>query len=290
MRLRDTINGIEGVSSNATNGSNPTVNLPTERRHLFHRYITSGTKDNGAGVQVPAKATDIVDKVQYLIGSVTMLDWTADQIRKVYQANMRYGMGYELADNEIPIPFADPARATVTDENMGAWETYGYPSFTGKFTIKPGITGAGLRGKQTYDFSTSGYKLADGRREFHPIKRTTVTVNASGGQYDITTLPRDLPIQRIWLIGESAIDKVEVYNITGKLIENTREENAIDCRDYGIDPTTFGVTNSFPVLFDMDQQLSGGLIDLANFYIRVFGPSAQKITCLVEQRLRAAFV
>lgn len=272
MDIREIISGIEGVAVNSTS----TTNLPTNRRYKALKLFATGTD----GVN-PLVAADIVDGVQLLVNGVTMLDLTADQLRRIYLLNNKIAAGSVLDDSEIPIMFAEPARASVTDENITAFDLFGESSFTMKVKIKSGVTTPALSGVALFDYLRSDL---NGKVVKQAIKRNVVGVNAPSGVYDITQIQVKNPVQRILLDGAQNITNVEVKADSVRVYESTSLQNTRFLADYGIDASQF----KYPIVFDHNQQLFGGALRVKkDLVIRVTSAGAQTISAIVEERVSA---
>lgn len=270
MDIREYLSGIEGVAANG----NATINCPVSRRYKGIKLFATGTD----GVN-PLDAVDIVDGVQVIVGKVTMIDLTADQLRRDYLSNLKLAASSPLIASEIPIAFAEPGRASVTDENVTAYDTFGVDTMTIKVKIKAGVTNPAITALAVFDYlrSQMGEQVV-----VQPLKKYAVSIIAPGGKVDITQIQPKNPVQRIYLDGTQNITAVEVVADSARVFEGTTEENARFLADYAIDASQF----KYPVVFDYTQQLfAGALVVRKDLNIRAWSAAAQTITAVVVERL-----
>lgn len=271
MRRYEPISGVEGVSP----GGSATAKLPDNRRHLMVKLLASATI-GGVTVTDP---TQIIDTVIHQVKGKTIREESAADLIAIRKLN---GLGVDPS-SALNLYYAEPNRAAVNDELLSAWDTFGA---THDFTLKvkllsAGITNPTLHVVDAYDSSVM--TDAKGAKVRQILKRTPYTYNF-GTNGDITNLPVDLPIQRIYLKGSSQpITHVKVIvNDT----ETVHDLDAADYKsilnDYGLDFTAFGA-NAYPLCFDVEQQLLKRLEGIRSLTIKVTSAGAQGVTALLEQ-------
>lgn len=266
MRKYEPVAGIEGVAS----GGTATAKIPVNRRHLMLRIA--------AAAEIASVPTtdplDIIERVTAMVRGKVIREQTAEQLAGIRQLNALPAAGRD----ELVEYFAEPWRAAVMDEVIPGWDTFGVENFMLKVKLKSGLTAPSLSVLDVYDGNVVTNEKGRAR---NIIKRTPFTFNL-GSTGDIIALPLDLPIQRIFLQGESGktIDAVKVtVNDTEVVHEMTAAENAAVLSDYGLDAGAF----DYPILFDTEQQLFRRLEGIRSLAIRVHSSAAQSVTALVEQ-------
>jgi len=261
MRIRNYINGIEGVIS----GGIATINVPVNRRYHAIKLFVSATGET--------LASAIVDSVRVIVNGVVMRDLLPAEFQKIAKLN-----GQTCGDLEIPIFFSEPWRASVIGEESTSWDMFDQVRFTLEVKFKTGLTAPTLQALATYDFARN---VSDGKPFLAIMKALKFTYNAPAGNYDITTLPVRFPIHRI-LLGAStgAVNSVEVFRDSQKVFESTVAENARFLADYKLAAGEF----SFPLVFDAEQQISSPLLVDREINVRANCASPNTLTVIVEHR------
>ncbi len=272
MRRYEPVAGVEGVSP----GTTATAKLPDNRRHLMLKLGVSAT----VGGATSTKPGDVIESVIQQVKGKTIREELVTDILAIQKLN---GIADDPSDL-LNLYYAEPNRAAVNDELLTAWDTFGgvKHDFTLKVKLKSGITAPVLKVVDVYDLSVMTDRPG-GPQIRQILKRTPYTYNF-GSVGDITNLPVDLPIQRIYLKGASqVINAVKVIaNDTETVFEMTRAENKSALNDYGLNAEAFGA-NGFPLCFDIEQQLLKRLEGIRSLTIRVTSAAAQQVTAIVEQ-------
>lgn len=264
MRIQNYINGIEGVTAGGTS----TVNVPINRRYHWLKAFVAG--NNGAATTNPV---DLLDYVRLIVNGVVMRDLSPAHIIGIAKLN-----GITPAAGELPLYFSEPWRASVVGEEATSWDLFGQSKCTLEMKWKAGLTALTCAVLASFDY---GRNAADGK-PFHAIvKQLAFTYNAPAGNYDVNTLPKSFPIQRV-LFSASAgtISQVEVTRDNEKVVELSSAQNLAVLKDYRLDGSFF----SFPLVFDAEQQISSALIVNKELNIRVTSSAANSLTAIVEHR------
>lgn len=271
MRRYEPVSGIEGVAPFGT----ATGKLANNRRHLMLKIYASGTIA-AAPVTNPLL---LIDTVTLQVRGKTMREVSAADL-----VNYRslIGLGADPSD-ALCIYFADPARAAVNDELLSAWDTFGGDY---DFTIKikflgTGITNLACKVIDVYDSSV--FTDASNNKVRQILKQTPINYNF-GSVGDIVNLPLDLPIQRLILKGASqVITHVRVkINDTETVFDLDNAENKSVLNDYKLVSTAYGA-NSFPLCFDVEQQLLKRLEGIRSLQVTVTSAAPQAVVALLEQ-------
>lgn len=267
MRIYEQLSGLEGVSA----GGTATLRVPTNRRHLMLRVFAIAT----IGGVVTTDATAIIEEVTTMIGARVIRQERAIDIAQQRLFNKLPAD----ASGALTLYYAEPNRSDVLDEVVTAFECFGdVTNFVLKFKLKAGISAATITVVDVYDNSVLTDAKNNKIRQI--IKRSPIAFNL-GTVGDITSLPVDLPILGIFLIGETGktIDAVKAtVDDTQVVHDMTNAQNKAFLADYNRDGSAF----SYCLRFDMEGQISRRLEGIRNLTLRVASSAPQSITALVE--------
>ena len=265
MRIKNYINGVEGVVA----GGTATVNVPINRRYHAIKAFVSAT----VGGSPSTDPTAILDYVRQIVNGVVIRDLTPAQYLAIADLN-----GQTVGAGELPFWYSEPWRASVIGEESTSWDMFGQTKFTLEFKFKTTAVSPSLVVEGSYDF---GRNISDGKPFLAIVKQLSQTYNAPSGKYDVTTLPIRFPIQRILCQASTGtIDDVEVYRDNEKVHEGTDDQNARFLADYGMDGTAF----TYPIAFDYEQQISSPLIVDKDLNVRVNSSASNTLTVITEHR------
>jgi len=265
MRIKNYINGIEGVVA----GGTATVNVPINRRYHAIKAFVSATVGGGPSTD----PTAILDYVRQIVNGVIMRDLTPAQYIAIAQLN-----GQTVGAGELPTWYSEPWRASVIGEESTSWDLTGQTKMTLEFKFKSTAVSPSLALQASYDF---GHNITNNARFDAIVKQLVQTYNAPSGKYDVTTLPIRFPIQRILLAASTGtINDVEIYRDNEKVHEGTAFENLRWLADYGMDASKF----SYPIAFDYEQQISSPLLVDKDLNVRVNSSAANTLTVITEHR------
>lgn len=271
MRLKNYINGIEGVAP----GGVAVANVPVNRRYFDFRNFITGNLAGGGASQTAAQ---LVTNVRVYVNSVVIVDLTPTELRKIALLN-----GLTLTDDQIPIFAAEPWRATVTGEESISWDLFGQQKCTIEFTFAAGTENLTFKMLASFDYGKN--VSVNDRGEVSPllaiVKKTATTYNVGAGQFDMVTLPQRWPIQRIELQASAgAIDSLECYRDDEKVHEATVAQNNACLTNQAMDGSQF----SYVLAFDSDQQVSSALQVSRTLLVRPTFASANQCRVIVEHR------
>lgn len=237
--------------------------------------VTSVSLTSGGAVStVPPEL--FFTSTKHLVNGAVMRDISAALTLKVALVN-----GYVPADGEFPVFFTEPWRKIVDHDQATAWDLIGQSTYQIIFGIRSGITSPILGGTYEFDYLRNARRDAKGNPILflRPIKQHEFTYNVPSGVFNVTSLPVDYPIQRLFMseTGVGSITQIELYQDGNKVIEGTYLQQNQMLKQYGFTPTAF----DYPVIFDPDQRL-GKALKVTNLILRVYSAAPAVLSCLVE--------
>lgn len=262
MRILNYINGVEGVVT----GGTATVNIPINRRYHQLKVIVTA----GGGVTA---ASAILDYVRLLVNGVVIRDLSPAEIIAIATLN-----GLTSVAGEVPLYFSEPWRASVVGEEATSWDLFFQQKCTLEMKFAAGLVTPAAVVLGQFDY---GRNVSDGKPFLSIVKQLKQTYNAPAGRYDVTTLPKTYPIQRVLInVSAGTVVDVEVTRDNEKILEATVAQNSAFLKDYKMVASAF----SYPVAFDVEQQISSALIVNKELNVRVNSSAANTLTAIVEHR------
>lgn len=212
-----------------------------------------------------------------LVNGVVIRDSSVADTLKLAYAN-----GYTPLDvSEYPVFFTEPWRKIVDHDQATAWDLIGQSTYQIIYGIATGITSPQLTGVYEFDYLRNARRGADGSPILflRPIKHHTFTYNVPAGVYNVTSLPVDYPIQRMWLYetGAGSITQVELYQDGNKVLEGTAAQVNEMLNQYGFNTTVF----DFSAVFDPDERL-GKALKVSNLVFRVYSAAPTALNIMME--------
>lgn len=290
-RFINFLSGINGVSS----GGQATINLPVNQR--YHRINLNVT----SGASVTDAVTDVISSVKILVNGVSIRDIAPADMLRIAMAN-----GYLPKLGELPIFFTEPFTNVNEPPDVTSWDLFGQQSFQLQIGCAV-VTTPGITGSVEFDYLRN---LRPNGKEMvpflQPVAHHSFSQPISAGRNDITTLPFDFPVRRIWLRGSSAgqITQVELYQDGNKVFEATQAQLVGMYRQYGFKfsqldyipwqnatgPADLAADADIetPLYFDAafladpDQRWWKSLKAGQNLTLRVTSGAAQTLTTIVE--------
>lgn len=271
MRIKNYINGIEGVAS----GGVAVANVPVNRRYFDFRMFVTGNLAGGGAAQTAAQ---LITNVRVFVNSVVIIDLTATELRKIALMN-----GLTLTDDQIPIFAAEPWRATVTGEESVSWDLAGQQKCTVELTFASGTEALAFKMLASYDYGRN--VSVNDKGETSPllaiVKKTATTYTVGAGTFDMVTLPQRWPIQRLELNSSAGtIDFLECYRDDEKVHEATVAENNATLTNQAMDGSQF----SYVLAFDSDQQVSSALLVSKTLLVRPTFSAPNQCRVITEHR------
>jgi len=272
-RIYEPLSGLSGVSNKGT----PSILIPTNRRHIMNKVFCSATVQVG-GVATPTKnPVDIIDKVIHMVGTKTIREeYCADIVAWAKHNKLPSGVADPLG-----LYYAEPSRASVNDELISAWDTFGLSKdFTLKFKLKDGLTNPSLKVVDVYDSNVMMDQT--GKSRVLQIVKRSITSHNLGATGDIVIRETNLPITAIYLkaAAGNTIDHVKVTVDNTQVIHDLdTEENNSFLADYGYDASAF----SAAIRFDVERQLMRRLESISSLVIKVTSSAPQSVDLILEQ-------
>jgi hypothetical protein len=237
------------------------------------KVFASGTDGTGATTDV----SRIVDEISTMVGTrVIRNEKVADLVKLAALLGLPSGPTHALM-----LSYADPSRSDVIDETVTAWDTFGLPenSMVYKIKLKSGLTAPQVSMVNVYDSSQMFDEKGGLVRQI--VKRGYQSYNL-GTVGDITNLPVDLPILAVYLNSTNAvaITHVKVTVNDNQVIHDMDTAQMLEfLKDYNLDGAQF----SYPLLFNVEGQISRRLEGIRNMTIRVTSAAPNAIDAWIEQ-------
>lgn len=260
---------LNGVSQNVGKGATGTYTVASS-------VVTAAAITNG-GIVADIPPELFFTSQKHLVNGVVMRDISAANTLKIARAN-----GYNMANNEFPVFFTEPWRKIVDHDQATAWDLIGQSTYQILQGISPLITSPDLQGTYEFDYlrnarMVTGFK--DPQLFLRPIKQHTFTYNVPAGLFNVTSLPVDFPIQRMWLDegSKGSITHVELYQDGNKVLEGTFDQVDEMLAQYGFNPAVY----DFNCVFDPDERL-GKALKVNNLVFRVYSASPGPLNITME--------
>jgi hypothetical protein len=121
-----------------------------------------------------------------------------------------------------------------------------------------------------------------------PVRQHQYSFPVGQGRTDITQIPFDYPISRLWvyatdlstgaLLGVGSVTQLELYQDSNKVLESTLAQNQQIISEYGFNPLVFDAA----FVSDPDQRLFKALRVENQLILRVYTAQAANINVVVE--------
>jgi hypothetical protein len=196
--------------------------------------IATATVTSSGTASACSPAT-VLTSIQQLVNGIPVRDIEPSQILTYVMAQ-----GYYPALGELPLWYTNPTRNKIQRNDVTSWDLFGQSTFSIKFGISPSVTSPGISGSMEFDFLRN-VRTDNGKEVvfLEPTAQHQYGYNLIAGRNDITTLPFDFPISRLWFLGSTPgnITQVELYQDGNKWFEVTLADLEEMYRQYGF---TFG--------------------------------------------------
>lgn len=217
-----------------------------------------------------------------LVNGVIIRDISAADSMRIYMANVGPTVRAPQ-DGELPICFTEPWRKIVDHDQATAWDLIGQSTYQILYGIAPNITSPSLSGVYEFDYLRNARLNDKGEQVLflRPIKQHTFSYNVPAGIYNVTSLPVDFPIQRMWLkeTGKGSITYVELYQDGNKVVEGTYQQIDQMLEQYAFNAQVY----DFNVVFDPDERLGKALkVDNLTFRVTSASPTVLNITMEIQ--------
>jgi hypothetical protein len=247
-------------------------------------YVVAGGVVTSTAVTNPGTVSFIPPELfftqqKHLVNGVVMRDIDASYTIRLQMAN-----NIVPANGEMDVFFTEPWRKIVDHDQATAWDLVGQSTYQILFKIASGISSPDLQGLYEFDYLRNARRGADGKPVLflRPIVQHVFSYNAPSGVFNVTSLPIDRPIQRIWLseTGKGSITHIELYQDGNKVIEGTYKQVDQMVTNYGFNSEIF----DYNVIFDQDQRLGKALKVSNNLILRVYSNAPTTLNVFMEQQ------
>lgn len=253
--------------------------------------VTAATVTSG-GVVAPIPPELLITGLKQLVNGVNMRDITPINIRRITYANPAE-RNYNPVTGELAIFFTEPWRNVNQHNEITSWDLFGQNTWQFQINIATNITSPSLVGSYEFDYmrNTRPVPTKDGVQQvpfLQPVRQHQFTYPVASGRFDVTTLPVDFPIARMWLyetdintgavLAKGAIFQVELYQDGNKVLETTINQNDQIYAEYGFNVAVFNAA----FISDPDQRLYKALKIANNMILRVYSTSAANLNVVLE--------
>ncbi len=262
----------------ALNGNTVKVGVGATATYTVNTLVVTGVTITAQGDVQDIPPELFFTSSKHLVNGIVMRDISAARTLKIAVAN-----GYNPSNGEYPVFFTEPWRKIVDHDQATAWDLIGQSTYQILFGISSGVGSPDLQGTYEFDYLRNARRGPKGENVLflRPIKQHTFTYNVPAGLFNVTSLPVDFPIQRMWLeeSGVGSISHVELYQDGNKVLEGTYIQVNEMLRQYGFNATAF----DFNAVFDPDERL-GKALKVDNLVFRVYStsPGALNITMEIQ--------
>lgn len=253
-----------------------------------------------AGVASAASPRSVLSSVRQFVNGVNMRDISPENILKIAFAN-----GLFPKRGQLSLFYTTPWRDHLARNDTTAWDLFGQNTFQLFLGLNQSIQLPDVSG--TMEFDNFRNTKNDGKGNnvtfLEPTAQHQFTWPIVAGRNDITTIPFNYPISRLWFQGSNPgnISQVEIYQDRNKVLEATTEQLLSDYQDYGFQ---FGQPNFInqnwatddavkaeyeePIYFDaayisdVDNRWSKRLLVGSSLIIRIYSDVPQSITIVSE--------
>ncbi len=216
-----------------------------------------------------------------LVNGIVIRDISAKDSLKIYMANIGPSIRVPQ-DGELPICFTEPWRKIVDHDQATAWDLIGQSTYQILYGIASNITSPSLSGTYEFDYLRNA-RFNPATKEqvlfLRPIKQHTFTYNVPSGLYNVTSLPVDFPIQRMWLYetGKGSIVSCELYQDGNKVLEGGYAQIDQMLEQYGFNAQIYDLN----AVFDPDERL-GKALKVDNLVFRVVSSAPATLNIVME--------
>jgi hypothetical protein len=217
--------------------------------------VTAATITAGAATPLvgPIPPASMITSLRQLVNGVVVRDITPAQILAIQVAS-----GYLPQLGSLPILFTEPLRNALRDNELTSWDLAGQSTFQLQIGIAAGLVSPTITGAMEFDFNRNarpvknadqlaaaiaagllpaGTTLASNPKVpfLQPVAQHAFGVPISAGRFDITTLPWNNPITRLWLSGSvpGNIYQVEVMCDGNMIYQATSQQMFEQASEYG---------------------------------------------------------
>lgn len=234
--------------------------------------ITSG----GTSSAIPPELFFTSQK--HMVNGIVMRDIDPVETVKISMANDKT----PLLASEFAVFFTEPWRVIVDHDQATSWDLQGQSTYQILFGIALAITSPQLSGVYEFDYLRNTRRGPDGKPELflRPIKQHKFTQSVPSGVYNVTNIPFDNPIQRLWFYetGPGSITQIELYQDGNKVWEGTSDQINEVLAQYNFNTGIYDMA----YIPDPDQRLGKCLKIAQTLTIRVYSAAATALNVIAE--------
>lgn len=185
------------------------------------------------GTASPIDATQFFTSFYQQVNGINVRDASPDSMMRIIQAS-----GYDVPLGLMPIYYTNPTRNMIIDPKVTSWDLFGQSTYQFQMGIASNIQQPSLSGIIEFDYQRNVVADDKGALNYflQPVAQHEFNMPLATGRNDITILPYNFPIARIWMLGTTTIGsltQVEVYADNNKVMEATQQQLACQYLDYG---------------------------------------------------------
>jgi len=225
------------------------------------------------------------------VNGVVMCDITPSNVIRRALANPTNG--WSLVTGEFPIFKTEPWRNLNHHNEITSWDLIGQNSWQFSFGIASNITSPLVVGSFEFDYERNQRPtMVAGKKTMvpflQPIKLHQFSYPVGSGRFDLTVLPKDFPISRIWVyetdlttgvrLGHGSIYQIEIFQDGNKVLEQTLAQNDQTLKEYGFDVSIYDAA----FVSDIDQRLHKALHCEKQLILRVYSAQAANLNVVME--------
>lgn len=221
--------------------------------------LGNATFSIGAGTAGPMNPSTLITSLRLLVNGIVVRDINPSQVLAIMTAS-----GYFPQYGTLPIWFTEPPRNFLRDNELNSWDLAGQNTFQIQFGVSSTVTTPGVSGWIEFDFQrnarsiksakqlntanaqlpsgAAAYKIGDMVPFLQPVAQHSFSIPITSGRFDVTTLPWNNPITRLWLSGsvQGQLYQVEVLADGVMVFQATAQQLYEDAAEYG-----FQIGNDF---------------------------------------------
>lgn len=269
---------------------------------LTSTTVTSVTITNG-GTQTLTPAELVITQIKQLVNGVNMRDISPVEILRIaaacnYEASLATTSNLTTPQGlgQLPIYYTEPARNIVHHNETTSWDLFGQNTWQIIFSMASNVSSPNITGSYEFDAERNTRPaMVNGKAGvvpfLNPVRQHSYTYPVPSGRYDLTILPFNFPITRLWFystnsstgarLGKGSISQLEVYQDGNKILEQTcgvGSQNDEMIAEYGFNPAIYDAA----FISDIDQRIQKALKVIRNFLVRVYSTSAGTLNIVQE--------
>jgi hypothetical protein len=220
-----------------------------------------------------------------------MRDISAANTQRINAANPQNG--WVPSAGEFARFYTEPWRNLNQHNEVTSWDLAGQNTWQYQIGIAANVTQPSIVGAYEFDYERNTRpQTVGGKVErvpfLQPVRHHQYSFPVGAGRFDLTTLPWDFPIGRLWMyetdlntgarLGVGSIYQVELYQDGNKVMENTLAQNQQTLAEYGFNYNIFDAA----FVSDPDQRLFKALHVQKQLILRVYSTTAANLNVVIE--------